>query len=508
MRAREFCLQAHGEAWGPTQARLALLQLGAQEASLPLDWVANHYRWIVWKFAALIRAFPFHYAPENLSPEYVLQQLLYRYEREVNRCERSAVKKIVERDDAPSRHMCLVIAQIRDDMLELSDGWYSVWTPPLDPHVRTLLDRGALFVGQKLEICGAHVAGEEALPALEAADPTASCKLVIYRNGIRRARWDTRLGFHPHRGKAGFLQRLRSVCPGGGVVPAVRCLVVRVYPLCFREEQSTDDAAGGSEERPAWIVRNQRDHEIRVAELDGRDVRFSAFLRIRVVDALEGDEGVAASTVPVPVTATTSTVTFWSVNEDLMGRLTEGAVLTILGLRANQAGRRGLMVGSGTALSSTKSTRIIVDKHAGGSERVAMLMREHGRHLTPLRDSHFRTALLHSEHDLCGFYLGTCGSLCGWLGDSTGRVLVRLQPPRPATSESSLLSGVAVGELVVVRNVLFAQWDGRHAVAHFSVTEVSLCSRTRRHDNCDEARRLSGPDHHASLARFYAITRG
>lgn len=41
-------------------------------------WVANHYRWIVWKLAAMEFAFPKEFANRCLNPERVLLQLKYR----------------------------------------------------------------------------------------------------------------------------------------------------------------------------------------------------------------------------------------------------------------------------------------------------------------------------------------------------------------------------------------------------------------------------------------------
>lgn len=41
-------------------------------------WVYNHYRWIIWKLAAMEFAFPKEFANRCLSPERVLLQLKYR----------------------------------------------------------------------------------------------------------------------------------------------------------------------------------------------------------------------------------------------------------------------------------------------------------------------------------------------------------------------------------------------------------------------------------------------
>ena len=42
-------------------------------------WVYNHYRWIVWKQAAMERCFPEVMGGLCLTPEQVLLQLKYRY---------------------------------------------------------------------------------------------------------------------------------------------------------------------------------------------------------------------------------------------------------------------------------------------------------------------------------------------------------------------------------------------------------------------------------------------
>lgn len=41
-------------------------------------WVYNHYKWIIWKLAAMEVAFPQAFASKCLTPEGVLLQLKYR----------------------------------------------------------------------------------------------------------------------------------------------------------------------------------------------------------------------------------------------------------------------------------------------------------------------------------------------------------------------------------------------------------------------------------------------
>ena len=57
-------------------------------------------RWIVWKLACYERGFPQACAGHWLTPGNVLNQLKYRYEREINQAHFPAVRRILERDRA------------------------------------------------------------------------------------------------------------------------------------------------------------------------------------------------------------------------------------------------------------------------------------------------------------------------------------------------------------------------------------------------------------------------
>jgi hypothetical protein len=71
---------------GVREVKQLLINDGADPKLIPADWVENHFRWIVWKLACTERAFPQEFATKWLTPERVLAQLKYRYEREINRC--------------------------------------------------------------------------------------------------------------------------------------------------------------------------------------------------------------------------------------------------------------------------------------------------------------------------------------------------------------------------------------------------------------------------------------
>lgn len=89
----------------------------------------------------------------------------HRYEREIDAVQRSAIRRIVERDDASAKRMVLFVSRISKEKpeysLELSDGWYSIRTPDLDSVLSDAINRGKIVVGTKLMIQGAELIGTE-----------------------------------------------------------------------------------------------------------------------------------------------------------------------------------------------------------------------------------------------------------------------------------------------------------------------------------------------------------
>ena len=63
--------------WGPNEALSFLIESGANPNLIDEHWVRNHYRWIVWKIASMVRSFP-HEFLSWWSPKKVLNQLQYR----------------------------------------------------------------------------------------------------------------------------------------------------------------------------------------------------------------------------------------------------------------------------------------------------------------------------------------------------------------------------------------------------------------------------------------------
>ena len=148
--------------------------------------------------------------------------------------------------------------------LLLTDGWYTI-RATLDALLTEHLVLGKIFVGQKLHVFGAqvHVASDtwfafadilqlncsEPSPPLDAPastslsisingtqqQPETQSVLLTELPGTRRAEWDVPLGFQR---KMTFSVNIRSICPNGGVVPAIDVVILRAYPLLYYERNA------------------------------------------------------------------------------------------------------------------------------------------------------------------------------------------------------------------------------------------------------------------------------
>ncbi|NXM01845.1 BRCA2 protein, partial [Tyrannus savana] len=234
-------------------------------------WVYNHYRWIVWKLAAMEVSFPHEFANRCLTPEMVLLQLKYRYDLEVDKSKRSAIKKITERDDAAGKTLVLCISKIISlnavvspsssnknvenkkaaAIIEVTDGWYGI-RALLDPPLKAFLDRRRLTVGQKIIVHGAELVGSQnGCTPLEAPD---SLMLKISANSTRCARWHAKLGFH--RDPRPFPLPLSSLYSEGGAVGCIDVVIQRTYPIQWMEK-----TPAGS-----YVFRNSRAEEREAAK--------------------------------------------------------------------------------------------------------------------------------------------------------------------------------------------------------------------------------------------------
>ncbi|RIA85350.1 hypothetical protein C1645_782072 [Glomus cerebriforme] len=231
--------------WGPSEALSNLIESGANSNLIDDHWVCNHYRWIVWKIASMIRSFP-HEFRGWWNPKKVLDQLRYRYEREINNTHRSALKLIIEGDGTASIPMILCVSDIikeevnpitlgeigtKDKImysLELTDMWYKI-RADVDQPLQRAISKSKIRIGYKLEICGAKIVGSSVgVPALDVSNST---RLKLSANSTKLAHWDAKLGFRRFRPYA----TLRSLCPDGGYIFAIDIIILRKYPMIFRE---------------------------------------------------------------------------------------------------------------------------------------------------------------------------------------------------------------------------------------------------------------------------------
>ncbi|KAJ8368506.1 hypothetical protein SKAU_G00085340 [Synaphobranchus kaupii] len=237
-------------------------------------WLYNHYRWVVWKRASMERAFPSVMGGHCLTPEQVLLQLKYRYDVEVDQSRRSALRKIMERDDTPAKTMMLCVCGVASTgsapagpvqpesktspgsgvkaggsprgVIWVTDGWYTI-KALLDAPLTAMLLKGRLAVGGKVVTHGAELVGsQDACPPLEAPE---SLMLKISANSTRPARWDAKLGFHCD--PRPFRLPLSSLYSNGGLVGSVDIVVLRSYPTQWMEKKP-----GG-----AFVFRNKRPEE-------------------------------------------------------------------------------------------------------------------------------------------------------------------------------------------------------------------------------------------------------
>ncbi|XP_071990489.1 breast cancer type 2 susceptibility protein isoform X2 [Engystomops pustulosus] len=249
------------------------------------EWVYNHYRWIVWKLAAMEVMFPMIFASRCLTPSRVLLQLKYRYDVEVDKCRRSAVRKIMERDDTAAKTLVLCISKVltlghsensdtkqTSAMIEVTDGWYGI-KALLDPALSSLLRKGRLFPGQKIMVHGAELVGsDDACTPLEAPE---SLMLKIAGNSTRPARWFVKLGYFPD--PRPFCLRLSSLLADGGIAGCVDVLIQRIYPMQWMEKMGNG----------TYMFRNERAEEKEAERHAARQQRSLEALFAKIQDDYE-----------------------------------------------------------------------------------------------------------------------------------------------------------------------------------------------------------------------------
>ncbi|KAJ9119559.1 hypothetical protein QFC22_003268 [Naganishia vaughanmartiniae] len=228
-----------------------------------LEWLENHWKMILWKLASIVKAQPDMYR-EKWNYREVKRQLQYRYEREVNRAQRSAIKRIQEQDSPPSLPMILCVSGIKsqpsalisegqaisESYLELTDGWYTM-RAKVDPPLLRALKTGKLRIGSKIGISGAKP----------------------------------------------FIATLRSLSPDGGNIPLLDVKVTKVFPVAYISTEKGKGASPWSTEeefrlQDQWKERYMQEQSRLQAEHTQRMAAFEEDVE-RLRSSIEGVEGTA-----------------------------------------------------------------------------------------------------------------------------------------------------------------------------------------------------------------------
>ncbi|KAG7017205.1 Protein BREAST CANCER SUSCEPTIBILITY 2-like B, partial [Cucurbita argyrosperma subsp. argyrosperma] len=284
--------------------RHMLVESGASLQHSSELWVKNHYKWIVWKLACYERQCPVKSNGIFLTVSNVLEELKYRYEREVNQGHRSAIKRILEGDAPPSMLLVLCVSAIRSNYksrsqacssstngsdygegakVELTDGWYSV-DALLDGQLSKQLLSGKLFVGQKLRIWGARLCGW--IGPVSPLEMSGAVYLTLHINGTFRAHWADRLGFCKN---AGVSLSFKCIKSSGGPVPSTLVGVSRKYPVLYKERLG-DGASIVRTEKMEMKTRQLYDQRC-TAIVDGIVSEFQRGTKSRIYSECDSEEG-------------------------------------------------------------------------------------------------------------------------------------------------------------------------------------------------------------------------
>ncbi|XP_055609545.1 breast cancer type 2 susceptibility protein homolog [Uranotaenia lowii] len=217
-----------------------LAHAGIDPALVPDGWILNSWKWILVKLSSMERNFS-DFFREMITPQNVLDQLLYRYHVEIDCAKRSVIRKIVEKDDIAGKRMVLFVSRVfrgqnpSDIEIELCDGWYPIRTV-LDSYLIQAVLNGKICVGTKLMTQGADLLNlAEACPPLEVP---LDVRLRIHANSTRRVKWSTKLGLY--RVPASFYVSCNNILERGGLVVSLEVVIVRVYPLMYVDKSQKE----------------------------------------------------------------------------------------------------------------------------------------------------------------------------------------------------------------------------------------------------------------------------
>lgn len=146
---------------GLLEFRASFLHMpGVNGDLLTEKWIENCYRMVIYKLS--------RYAIRSrlasalfLTPENILEQMKYRYDREIDRTERSCLRRFTEGDDNPCKRIVLEVVRVVKHLdqppeMELSDGWYTIQAM-LDEELVEQINKNNLVVGKKIITSGAEL---------------------------------------------------------------------------------------------------------------------------------------------------------------------------------------------------------------------------------------------------------------------------------------------------------------------------------------------------------------
>ncbi|CAH8593559.1 unnamed protein product [Schistosoma rodhaini] len=288
-------------------------------------WIENHYLQIMWKIGTIALLYSDLCTTllcDYCAPIHVLNELHYRYDREIETCQRPALRKVIEQDDTPARRLILCVSRIDifDQCVKkacLTDGWYQIaWHP--DPMLTTLITSGKIRVGSKLVTAGAELIVTN--PSSTNSKPKGKCSsgdeqidefkhlygddgvavgmaLKLHGNSTRPVSWCSRLGFttkQPSSGAGLYPVPLCTLSSDGGICSSIRVVIQRRYSLQYMEtlevpEQNSNTstlltrANSGPDELSSKLRLNRR-RIFRSERAEEAEVRLYEARRLRVID--------------------------------------------------------------------------------------------------------------------------------------------------------------------------------------------------------------------------------
>ncbi|CAO1369557.1 unnamed protein product [Diamesa serratosioi] len=220
------------------EIKSAFLNMPGVDPKLAIDkWIKNAFKFIIFKLVWLENSFEKFVKYELLTPDNVMLHLKYRYDCEIDRCLRPAIRKIIEKDDVSSKRMVLKVCDIKESpsrcKLELTDGYYSIPTC-IDAPLADAVGKRKIVIGTKLIVSGAEL--ENCESGFDPLTMPKDVKLKIHANATRKVNWDVKLGYY--RNPTSLPISLDSVLPTGGVIGKLRLFVTHVYQMLYVDASS------------------------------------------------------------------------------------------------------------------------------------------------------------------------------------------------------------------------------------------------------------------------------